>query len=36
LAKGFGFVPGFDTREFSFSTVLLSLRGCAKRGSGRE
>ncbi len=36
LAKGFGFVPGFDTREFSISAVLLSLRGCAKRGSGRE
>jgi hypothetical protein len=36
LAKGFGFVPNFDTREFSISAVLFSLRGCAKKGSGRE
>jgi hypothetical protein len=34
--KGFGFVADFDTREFSISAVLLSLRGCGKRGSGRE
>ncbi len=36
LGKGFGFVADFDTREFSISAVLLSLRGCGKRGSGRE
>jgi hypothetical protein len=36
LAKGFGFVASFDTRKFSISAVLLSLRGCGKRGSGRE
>jgi hypothetical protein len=36
LVEGFGFVADFDTREFSISAVLLSLRGCGKRGSGRE
>jgi hypothetical protein len=34
LTKGFGFVADFDTREFSISALLLSLRGCGKRGSG--
>jgi hypothetical protein len=34
--KGFGFVADFDTGEFPISAVLLSLRGCGKRGSGRE
>jgi len=34
LVKGFGFVADFDTREFSISALLLSLRGCGKRGSG--
>jgi hypothetical protein len=36
LVKGFGFVADVDTREFSISAVLISPRGCGKRGSGRE
>jgi hypothetical protein len=36
LGLPFGFVAGFDTREVSISAVLLSLRGCGKKGSGRE